>query len=456
MNGKAKTAKVVIVGAGFAGLKAAQALKSAPVEITLLDTRNFHTFQPLLYQVATAALDPEEIASSVRGIFSRQKNLRFRMARVTGVDWATKTVATAQGDAIAFDYLVLAAGAVAHDFGIPGVREHTFGLKSLEDALVLRQHVLRLLERADAHPDLVTQGLLHVVIVGGGPMGVELAGALAELFAHTLPRDYPNINPAQARVTLLEAAEYLLGAFHPVLRQDTLKALRDRGVDVRFGEAVTRVAPDRVTLKSGTDILTQTVIWSAGITASPLAAVLGVEQTRGGRVVVADDLSLPAHPESFVIGDMAAGNAAGGGLYPQMARPAMQSGSHVAAQILRRIRGEASLPFVYRDPGIMATIGRNAAVAQFPGGLRVSGFIAWLMWVFLHLMQLVGFRNRFNVFVNWMFHYFGNVYGGVLVDERQPGADERRMPNVNTTPATSHSTKAAALTPMPMRTDAGV
>ena len=319
--------QVVIIGAGFGGLKAARALKNAPVDVLLVDARNHHTFQPLLYQVATAALDPEEIAHSVRGIFHGQRNVRFRMARVTGVDWAAKQVATESGDAIPFDYLVLAAGAVTNDFGVPGVRDHAFGLKSLDEAVALRGHIMRQFELADANPALIDSGALTFVVVGGGPTGVEMAGALAELFEHVLARDFPRIDRARARVILLEAGERLLLPFHPSLSANTLNVLRARGVDVRFAQAVVEAGADGVRLKSGEFIQSRTVVWGAGVKASPLAAMLGAEQTRGGRLVVNGDLSLPAHPEAFVIGDMAAGKDAGGALYPQLAQAAMQSGA---------------------------------------------------------------------------------------------------------------------------------
>lgn len=415
-------AKVVIVGAGFGGLKAAKALKNAPVDVVLIDSRNHHTFQPLLYQVATAALGPEEIAHSVRGIFRDQRNLTFRMARVTGVDWSAKQVAVDNGEPIGFDYLILAAGAVTQDFGVPGVREHALGLKSLDEAVAIRRQVMRQFERVDADPALIQQGALTFVLVGGGPTGVEMAGALAELFDLVLRRDFPGIPVGAARVILLEAGDRLLLPFHPSLSANTLRALQSRGVEVRFSQAVVQVDAEGVTLKGGERIAAHTVVWGAGIKANPLADVIGAQQTRGGRLVVNEDLSLPAHPDAFVVGDMAAGKDISGAPYPQLAQAAMQSGAHAAHQILRRMRGQPGIAFAYRDPGSMATIGRNAAVAQFPFGARFTGFIAWLMWVFLHLMYLVGFRNRLNVFVNWVFNYVWHVYGGTVVygDEAMP------------------------------------
>ena len=415
-------AKVVIVGAGFGGLKAAKALKNAPVDVVLVDSRNHHTFQPLLYQVATAALGPEEIAHSVRGIFRKQHNLRFRMAHVTGVDWSAKQVRVDNGEPIPYDYLILAAGAVTNDFGVPGAREHALGLKSLDEAVAIRRQVMRQFERADADPALIDQGALTFVLVGGGPTGVEMAGALAELFELVLRRDFPQIPDGAARVILLEAGERLLLPFHPSLSADTLRELHSREVEVRFAQAVVQVDAAGVTLKGGERIAAQTVVWGAGVKVNPLADVLGAEQTRGGRLVVNDDMSLPAHPEVFVVGDMAAGKDGAGAVYPQLAQAAMQSGAHAAQQILRRMRGQPGEAFAYRDPGSMATIGRHAAVAQFPFGARFSGIAAWLMWVFLHLMYLVGFRNRLNVFINWVFNYVWHVYGGTVVFGDEPDA----------------------------------
>jgi NADH:ubiquinone reductase (H+-translocating) len=424
---------IVIIGAGFGGLKTAQALKGAPVDVTLVDARNHHTFQPLLYQVATAALDPEEIAHSVRGIFHKQRNLRFRMASVTGVDWSAKQVLTEADTPILFDYLIVAAGAVTNDFGVPGVREHAFGLKALDEAVDLRSHIMRQFELADANPDRISAGALTFVAVGGGPTGVEMAGALAELFRHVLARDYPRIDMARVRVILLEAGERLLAPFHPSLSADTLRQLQARGVDVRFAQAVVEVTADGVRLKDGTFIPAHTVVWSAGVKVSPLAAALGVPTVRGGRLAVNDDLSLPDHPDAFAVGDIAAGKDAAGVIYPQLAQAAMQSGAHAARQILRRLAGQPGQTFAYRDPGTMATIGRNAAVVQFPFGARFTGLIAWLMWVFLHLMYLVGFRNRLNVFVNWVFNYVWHIYGGTVVfgekSERERAALTPSLPS---------------------------
>jgi NADH dehydrogenase len=397
--------KVVIVGAGFGGLRVARELRHAPVDVLLVDQHNYHTFQPLLYQIATAALDPEEIGSSVRGIFHTQQNFQFRLGKVVGVDWMNQQLQCEAGEPIRFDYLLLAAGAVTNYFGIEGVEANAFPLKSMEEAIALRSHIMRQFEAADADTALIEKGALNFVVVGGGPTGVELAGAMREWFQMVMRKDFPQLDVAKARVILLEALDKVLAPFDRSLQQNAYETLHKRGVEVMLGEAVVKATPEAVMLKSGTIIPTRTMIWGAGVKAHPLGSALGLELTRGARVVVTRDLTVPGHPNVFAIGDMAAGQDAHGNLYPQVAQVAIQGAKHVAKQIQRSIRGEALEPFVYHDPGTMATIGRNAAVVQFPNGWKFTGFIAWMMWLFLHLMYLVGFRNRLNVFINWMWNY---------------------------------------------------
>ncbi len=430
------TKRVLVVGGGFGGLRAAQVLAAGPVEVTVIDAHNRFTFQPLLYQVATAALDPDEIAYPLRSALGRKPNVRFRMARVTGVDWTRRELLLDGQPPLGFDYVIFAAGAVTHDFGIPGVREHAFGLKTLEDAVALRNQVLRVFERADARHHMAQESsedasLLSFAVAGGGPIGVEIAGALRELISEVLVKDFPHLDPASMRVTLIDAQERILPAYDPQLSAKALDALRAKGVEVLLGKKIVEVSADGVRLEDGSRVPAQTVVWGAGIKAHPLARALGVELTQGGRVRVDRDLSIPAHPEAFVIGDMAAQPDGAGGLLPQMAQPAMQGGAHAAAQILRRIAGLAGEPFVYRDYGIMATIGRNAAVAQLPNGVKFHGLIAWLMWVVLHLLRLMGFRNRVNVFVNWVGNYFAHLYGGRVLIEREarwdPSSAKRGM-----------------------------
>ena len=396
---------VVVVGAGFAGLAAARGLAELPIDVTVVDARNHHTFQPLLYQVATAGLDGDEICFPVRGIFARQRNARVRLGTVESIDLDRRRVELQDGSALRYDHLVLAAGAVTNTFGIPGVDEHAFGLKSLADALELRSHVLMRFEEADAEPRRVDDGVLTVVVVGGGPTGVELAGGLAELFSRVLRRDFPRMDVHRARVVLVEATDRLLGMLHPSLSDKARATLERLGVEVLLGTQVAELTPHGVRFGDGSRVATHTVVWTAGIRANPLAESLGVELTKGGRVVVDADLSIPGHPEVFVAGDLAAATDRDGSPLPQVAPVAMQGAEHVAANIRRRLHGEPTTDFHYLDRGTMATIGRNHAVAELPGGLRLSGLVGWLAWLVLHLVMLIGFRNRANVLVNWAWNY---------------------------------------------------
>lgn len=406
MNGKPN---VVIIGAGFGGMRAATSLKNAPVTVTLIDQYNYHTFQPLLYQVATAALDPDEIAHTIRGIFHEQENFNFRLGKVTGVEWEEQQVLMADESTIPFDYLIIAAGAATNYFSIPGVEAHSLPLKTVPDALRMRSHVMRQFEEADANPALIDKGILNFVVVGGGATGVEMAGSLIELFDMVLRKDFQHLDVSRARVILVEALDKLLPPFHPSLRTNALETLRKRGVEVMLNEAVAEATADEVKMKGGLVIPTRTLIWAAGIRAHPLADVLGLEQSKQGRIVVNPDLSIPGKPNVFAVGDIAANLDEKGQLQPQLAQVALQGASHVVKVIKQRLVGNTSTPapFRYRNLGTMATIGRNAAVTEFPTrfGPRFTGFLAWLSWVFLHLMYLVGFRNRVNVLINWVWNY---------------------------------------------------
>ncbi|MBW3602161.1 MAG: NAD(P)/FAD-dependent oxidoreductase [Actinobacteria bacterium] len=393
---------VVVVGAGFAGLAAARALARAAVRVTVVDRHNYHTFQPLLYQVATAGLDPQDIGHSARGILVRRPGLAFRLGTVTRVDPGRRELCLADGDILSYDYLVLAAGAVTSTYGIPGVAEHAHPLKTLPDALRLRNHLLRRFEAAAVRPELVDDGALTVVVAGGGPTGVEMAGALVELFDLLLRRDFPRLRADRARVVLVELEDHLLSAFAPGLRDSCVATLRRRGVQVRLGRAIERVDVTSVRLDDGEVVAAHTLVWTAGVRASPLAEALGAPTGPGGRVVVGPDLQVPGVPGVFAAGDMAVPEA---GVLPQLAPAAIQSGRHAARQIRRLLVGEPTRPFRYRDRGIMATVGRDAAVAQLPAGVRVDGRPAWWAWLLLHLVELVGFRNRVSVLVNWTWSY---------------------------------------------------
>lgn len=396
--------RVVVVGAGFGGLAAVRELADAPVDVVLIDRRNHHTFLPLLYQVATAGLNPADVAHPVRGIVQRQRNVSVRLGTVTGVDWGRRDVCLEGGGAVRFDHLILAAGSTAHFFGIPGAAEFGYPLYALEDATALRNHVLERFEAADADPALVDDGALTVVVVGGGPTGVEVAGALAELFAQVLRRDFASLDVLRARVVLVEMGDSLLANFGEQSRWHALDGLRERGVEVHLGESVDAVYETEVHLSSGTVLAAHTLVWAAGVQASPLAAALDVPVGRGGRIDVAPDLSVPGRDGVWAIGDVA--NIPGrNGPLPQLAAVAQQSGRHAARQIVRGLQGSRTRRMRYRNKGIMATIGRRAAVAELPFGVRLSGTIAWWAWLGLHLVTLVGFRNRLSVFLNWAWSY---------------------------------------------------
>jgi len=417
--------RVVIVGCGFAGLNAARELAGAAVDVTLVDRNNFHTFQPLLYQVATAGLNPADVAHAARGIFHDAPNVVFRRAEVRGVDWDARALLLDSSSPLVFDYLVLAAGATTTFFGIPGADQCALPLYTLRDAVRLRNHVLAQFERADLVPEIIEDGALTFVIVGAGPTGVEVAGALVELFEMVLAKDFREVDVRRARVVLVEMADHVLGTFSPKSRDHARRTLESRGVEVRLGSVVKAVEPNRLVLDTGEHIPTQTVIWAAGVRANPLADLLGLAQERGGRITVEPGLSLPGRTFAFVVGDLAAARSPKGELYPQLAPVAIQSGRHAARQIRRLVEGRPTTPFRYKDKGIMATIGRRSAVAELPLGVKLSGTPAWMAWLGLHLVYLIGFRNRLSVLVNWAWNYLTYDRGPrVLFDEPpdSPGA----------------------------------
>ena len=398
--------KVVIVGAGFGGLSLAKNLARSSVEVLLIDKHNYHTFQPLLYQVATAGLEAEEIAHATRGIFQKQKNFRFCLGEVVDVNWNGRTVYLADGSKIGYDYLVLAAGGTTNYFGVEGAEQYGFALKSLEEAVDLRSHIILNFEKADQHGSDSEKGLTHVVVVGGGPTGVEMAGALCELIQKVLQKDYPHLPLENYQVSLVEASSGLLNAYNTSLQGYAVRQLKKRGVNVLLNTQVTRVTPSQVHLSTGEIMDAQTLVWAAGIQASNLANTLNLPTTRGGRIVVDEQLRVNDYANVFAVGDIAASTDPDGNLYPQLAPVAMQAGKHAATVIKREMEGKTAGPFVYKDRGTMATIGRNAAVAELNFGIRSTGFVAWIMWLVLHLMQLVGFRNRLNVLMNWAWNYF--------------------------------------------------
>jgi len=398
------TPTVVIVGAGFGGLNAARALRRARAEVVLVDRNNYHLFQPLLYQVATAGLEPEEIAKPARAILRGQKNFDFRLLDVTGVDFAAKRLETSAGP-IAYDFLVLAPGGETNFFGLESMQRHGLGLKDIPDAIAIRNHVLTCFEQAMLEPDAERRrALLTFIVVGGGPTGVEMAGALSELIRLVLVKDYPRLNIKDVRVLLLEATDKLLAAMPERLREAAGKTLRRKYVEVRFGASVADYDGDRIRLNSGEVIPAKTVIWAAGVRASSLNGTLGVPTGRQGRIPVEPTLQVMGHPEVFIIGD-AAYREENGEPLPMVAPVAIQMGQSVARNIKRQLRGLPLQPFRYRDQGTLATIGRNAAVANV-FGVQASGFIAWVMWLGIHIIQLIGFRNKLFVLINWAWDYF--------------------------------------------------
>ncbi len=397
------TPHVVIIGGGFGGLDAARGLAGAPVRITLLDRHNYHLFQPLLYQVATASLSPGDIASPIRWVLRHQRNVQVLLAEARTIDPLARRVVIDADPAMSYDYLIVATGAAHSYFGHPEWATRAPGLKTLDDALEIRRRVLLAFEAAEREIDAAAQArLLTFVIIGGGPTGVELAGALAEIARQSLKQDFRSIRPESARIVLLEGSPHVLATFPAALQDAARASLARLGVEVRTGALVTSV-DDRGVLIGGERIDAQTVLWAAGIAASPLARSLGVPLDRAGRVLAGRDLRVPGHPEIFVVGDVCALEQDGTPL-PGVAQVAKQEGAHAARNIARAIRGEALLPFRYRDYGNMATIGRGSAVADF-GWFTASGVFAWLIWIFVHIFWLIGFRSRFVVFGEWAWAY---------------------------------------------------
>jgi NADH dehydrogenase len=396
---------VVVVGAGFGGLNAAKRLEREPVDVTVIDRHNYHQFLPLLYQVATAGLNAADVAYPVRALFRRQRRVFFRKEEVVGVDLDRHQVRLAGGPPMSYDYLILAAGSTTANFGVEGAAEFAFPLYTLEHAVILRNHVLSLFEAADSDPSLIEEGVLNIVVVGGGPTGVEVAGAMVELVDKVLADDFHDLDVHRARIILIEQMDHLLGAFSDRSRQYALRALESRGVQVRLGTTVRRVTPTAVHLVTGEVIPTRCLVWAAGVRAGELAEHVAVTRGRSGRIVVNADLSVPGHPNVFAVGDLAEIDDGCGARLPQLAQVAIQSGRHAAEQVLHTIERRPRTSFRYLDKGTMATIGRRAAVAELPGGRRLTGPVAWLAWLGLHLVYLLGVRNRLSVFVNWAWNY---------------------------------------------------
>ena len=432
MNEAAAQPKMVIIGGGFAGLWATRALAKAPLDITLIDRANHHLFQPLLYQVATAGLSAPDIAAPLRQILRDQANVRVLLAEVSGIDLRLKTVTLDGGatghEPLPYDQLLVASGATHAYFGHDEWAPHAPGLKTLDDALLIRRRVLLAFERAEAATtDAEQQAWLHFAVVGGGPTGVELAGTLAEIARHTLRQEFRRIDPRHAQVRLIEAGPALLASFPPKLQQRTRSQLERLGVEVLCGAPVADITAsgyrlgDRLT---GSEVPCRTVLWAAGVAASPLGRLLGAELDRAGRVKVNADLTLPGHPDVFVAGDLAARTQANGRPVPGVAPAAKQMGAHVAATVKARLtgKGQPATPFAYADYGNLATIGRMAAVVDLRG-LQFSGVLAWWFWLAAHVFFLIGFRNRLSVLINWAWAYWTYQRGARIVLGRDAASD---------------------------------
>jgi len=414
---------IVIIGGGFGGLYAAQHLKHAPAQISLLDRRNFHLFQPLLYQVATGGLSPANISAPLRAILKAQKNTSVLLAEVVDIDPKTRTLSFSDGESLNYDYLIVATGASHNYFGNAHWEKHAPGLKTIEDATEIRRRVLLAFEAAERESDpVLRKAWLRFVVIGGGPTGVELAGALAEIAHETLKDNFRKINPADAEILLIEAGERILAPYAPELSEKARLALEKLGARVKLKTAVTDIQAGQITLKyqdQSQELKTQTILWGAGVQASPLGKVLaqgtGVELDRAGRVKVEPDLSLPGHPEIFVIGDLAC-LIQDGKQVPGVAPAAMQAGKYVARLLQQKIHNPQmkTTPFHYLDKGSMATIGRSLAVVQV-GKLQFSGLLAWLMWLFIHILYLVEFTNRLMVLMQWGWNYLSRNRSARLI-----------------------------------------
>ncbi len=408
----AKRPQVVILGGGFAGIGAARKLKDADVDVTVVDANDYHTFQPMLYQAATGLVENAVVAHPLRDLFHDHPNVHVRQARVTSVSRAERQVAFSDMAPLEYDYLVVALGARVNFFGVEGAADHAFPLYSLEDAIRMREHVLRRWEATDRDPSLVDDGALNIVVVGGGPTGIESAGAFAELYRHDFAEDYPDLPNEQARIIVVEAGDALLSMFKPDISEYTHHTLEERGVEILLGEIVESVSPTRVTLKSGRVLEAHTLIWGAGLQANPLAESLGVELQRGNRVATAPDLSLADDPNVFVVGDIAwTTDTKTDTVLPQLGSVALQAGERAGENVARLVDGKETEPFGYHDKGTMATIGPGAAVVQLHRGRTIKGKAAFLAWGSVHLALLSTGEDRAKAMIDWTWSAFTRERG---------------------------------------------
>ena len=414
---------VLILGAGFGGLGAARRLRKAEADVVVVDSHDYHTFQPMLYQVATDLLEASDVAHPVRDLFHEQPNATVHQATASSVDLAEGRVSFEEMDPIAYDHLVLALGAQAAFFGVDGAAEHAFPMYTLNDAVRLKKHVLRRWEAADRDPSLVAAGALDVVVVGGGPTGVETIGALSELYRSDFAKDYPNLPAADAKLTLVEAGPTVFSMFEPELQEYTKDKLEGWGVQVALGEVVEAVTPESVTLKSGRTLDAHTLVWGAGLEANPIAEALGLDLEHGGRIAVGADLAVPGHPEVLAVGDIAwIPGAEPGEALPQLGSVALQSGEAAGENIARQLGGEPTEPFKYHDKGTMATIGRGAAVVQLPHGRTLKGKTASLAWGAVHLALLSTGEDRTKAMLDWAWAGFNHERSGRIVVEAEDPA----------------------------------
>jgi NADH:quinone reductase (non-electrogenic) len=411
---------VVILGAGFGGIGVLKKLRDADVRITIVDKRDYHTFQPLLYQVATDELGPTEVVFPIRELLHGHDNITFHQAAAKSIDLVKKLVVTDSVGPIQYDYLVLALGAMVNFFRTPGAEQHALPLYTMEDAIRLREHILKTFEAVDKNPALMDDGALNFCVVGGGPTGVELAGALVELLRAELIEDYPNLPVDKAQVFLYDHSPHLLATFAPRLESYAQKALEERGVKVHTGTGVSKIGPARIELSTGATVKTHTTVWAAGLQANPIVSSLGVELVHGGRIPVGPDLQVKDHPGVFAIGDIAAmTDGKTGQVLPGLGATALQAGRHVGESIKRLLDGKQPEPFEYFNKGMMAQVGRGAAVVELPTGGRMTGHLAWLAWLGVHLALLNGAEEKAGIFVDWGWNILTHKRGKriILSDE---------------------------------------
>jgi NADH:ubiquinone reductase (H+-translocating) len=422
---------VVILGAGFGGIGALKKLRNANVRITIIDKRDYHTFQPLLYQVATDELGPTEVGFPIRELLHGHDNITFHQAAAKSIDLVKKLVVTDSVGPIQYDYLVLALGAMVNFFHTPGADQYAFPLYTMEDAIRLKEHILKTFEAVDKNPGLIDDGALTFCVVGGGPTGVELAGALVELLRDELKEDYPNLPVDKAQVFLYDHSPHLLATFAPRLESYAQKALEERGVKVHTGTGVSKIGPASIELSTGATVKTHTTVWAAGLQANPIVSSLGVELVHGGRIPVGPDLQVKDHPGVFAIGDIAAmTDGKTGQVLPGLGATALQAGRHVGESIKRLLDGKQAEPFEYFNKGMMAQVGRGAAVVELPTGGRMTGHLAWLAWLGVHLALLNGADEKAGVFVDWGWNLLTHKRGKrIILSDEDVASAQRERPN---------------------------